>query len=189
MVDLQRGIDIEVPVARFVPLISRGPAWLSFPLGTAIASSAVVGVPAALMALFGHFLPAVVLLVAGGYLFVSLNAALLLCTRPHRTGSNLIASLFAVGHTALFILLAVAQFLPSAQAYALRMAEHIPLLPLGPIADAGVGAAAPLYLLAFLVYSVLAPAALLVFRYLALRRGVEDSRRRIGIVAMAAKRD
>ena len=170
MKDLRVGSYYNYPVARIVPLESRGPAWASFPLGAGLSSAATVGLPAGVLALIGAALSPLAIGVAGGFVFFCLASALLVCPPGRRTGSHLFATMFGIGHTLLLGMLGLAHFIPGANAIAVSILEGIPLLPVGLLLEGGLGAIAPLFLLAFVTFSVLAPVALVMFRYLVLRR-------------------
>ncbi|MEM9234778.1 MAG: hypothetical protein AAGA69_11160 [Pseudomonadota bacterium] len=170
MTDLRVEQKFEYPVGRIVPLQSRGPAWLSFSLGTLVSSAASAGIPAALLFFVGQGLSMVAVAAAGGFLLFCLLVSLLVCAPDRRTGSALFAGFFGVGHTLLLGFLLAALFVPGGQALVASTLAQIPLLSALPVASGAMGAAAPLYLLAFVTFSALAPIALLIFRYLALSR-------------------
>lgn len=170
MTDLRVGSQYDHPMGLFAPLEARGPAWLSFSLGPVIASAASAGLPAAILPLLGQSLSVIAVASTGGFLFICLSLALMICTSEHRTGSNLFACLFGIGHTFLIGLLAAAYFIPGGREISASLLNEVPFIAELPIATGMIGAVAPLFLLAFVTYSVLAPVSFLLLRYLALSR-------------------
>lgn len=170
MNDLRFGQHYESPVGQMIPLESRGPAWLSFSLGAIVSSAATAGIPAAALFFMGQSLSSIAVAGSGGFLLFCLAIALMLCGQDRRTGSNLLASAFGVGHTLLLGTLLAAMFVPGGKELAASVLSQVPVLSALPLAVGPMGAVAPLYLLAFVSFSVMVPLALIMFRYLALNR-------------------
>lgn len=170
MPDLRIGSNGDVPIGQLPPLQARGPAWLSYPVGSAVSSGATAGLPAAGLFFSGQQVPLLFVGIVGGFMFICLTAGLLVFTPERRTGPNLFAGVFSVGHTLLLGLLAAAYFLPGGRELAASLITKVPFLAALPVLPGSIAAVAPLYLTAFVAFSVLAPLAIILFRYLALNR-------------------
>lgn len=156
-------------------LDSRGPGWLSWPLGYVISAGvmACAGYAAATYLhsgiASGMILPAA--LVIGGFFGLTLILGTLLCPAKERSFSTLLATQMSVGHALLLVAFVAASFWPVASPYGLMIMQALPIPPQWIPENASLAIQiGPAYIVALTVFSVFAPVSLILFRYVSLSK-------------------